>query len=280
MAWPNEFYKRRKKPLIGFILVLLLGPLGFLYHSWKSALSLFLVVGPLWIIFLRNTPFDLIRNPWAHYVALLLLAGFASLQIKGQCDEIDRNSVKRASDDRILAITLSLLSNDVERRAFKDYLAENSQLSAKLLANTPLLDLHDELLARWEISNLLTSYGMILGEARDYMGASSSLLYSLIFFEENPIAWASMAEVYVAWEDCIASRWAKRVINFKITNCESKILNRMYSSPDSISSFQKLRGRMQYIVNFCAEHPEWRDSYAHKRILPMYRKLSDAALQS
>lgn len=83
MSWLSNFYKRRKNPWVGFVLVLFFGPFGFLYHSWKTALGILFVAGPAWIIFLRHTRFDLIENTWAHYVALLVLACFAFLQIKG-----------------------------------------------------------------------------------------------------------------------------------------------------------------------------------------------------
>ena len=84
MAWLSNFYTKRKNPWVGFVLVLFFGPFGFLYHSWKTALVVLFVVGPLWVIFLRGTRFDLVENPWAHYSALLLLACFAALQIKGR----------------------------------------------------------------------------------------------------------------------------------------------------------------------------------------------------
>jgi hypothetical protein len=60
---PRNFYGRPKKPWVGFLLVLLLGPFGFLYHSWKTALVLLFVILPLWIIFLRRTAAHSRRNP-------------------------------------------------------------------------------------------------------------------------------------------------------------------------------------------------------------------------
>lgn len=92
MRWLADFYKREKSPWIGFFLVVLFGPFGFLYHSWKTALAILLVVGPLWIAFLRHTRFDLIENPWAHYIALLACGAFASLQILAQRTKTAQNS--------------------------------------------------------------------------------------------------------------------------------------------------------------------------------------------
>ena len=88
MAWLSNFYMQRKNPWLGFVLVLCFGPFGFLYHSWKTALWVLFIVGPLWISFLRGTRFDLIENPWAHYSTLLLLACCAFLQIKGQQSDL------------------------------------------------------------------------------------------------------------------------------------------------------------------------------------------------
>jgi len=84
MAWLSNFYRGRKNPWVGLVLVLFFGPFGFLYHSWQTALAVTLVVGPALIMFLRHTRFDVIEHPWAHYVALLLLACFAFLQIKAR----------------------------------------------------------------------------------------------------------------------------------------------------------------------------------------------------
>jgi len=84
MAWLRDFYNRRKNPWVGLLLVLVLGPFGFLYHSWKTFLLVLFVIGPLWIIFLHGTALDLVKNQWAHYTALVLLAAVAWLQIRGK----------------------------------------------------------------------------------------------------------------------------------------------------------------------------------------------------
>jgi len=79
----GNFYRRKKNPWIGSILVVLFGPLGFLYHSWKSAMAVFVIV-LLWVIFLRGTSLDLTENAWPRYTVLLLLAIVAWLQIRGE----------------------------------------------------------------------------------------------------------------------------------------------------------------------------------------------------
>ena len=80
--------------MLGVILVLFFGPLGFLYHSWKSALLLLFVILPLWIVLLRGTRFDLITHSWMLYTSLVTLAIVALYQITAQndADSDDRNA--------------------------------------------------------------------------------------------------------------------------------------------------------------------------------------------
>jgi hypothetical protein len=73
--------------VLGIVLVLFFGPLGFLYHSWKSALLLLFVILPLWIVLLRRTRFDLITHSWVLYTTLVTLAIVASYQITAENDE-------------------------------------------------------------------------------------------------------------------------------------------------------------------------------------------------
>ena len=73
--------------MLGIILVLFFGPLGFLYHSWKSVLLLLFVIFPLWIVLLRGTRFDLITHSWVLYTTLVTLAIVALYQITAGNDE-------------------------------------------------------------------------------------------------------------------------------------------------------------------------------------------------
>ena len=73
--------------MLGIILVLFFGPLGFLYHSWKSALLLLFFILPLWIVLLRGTRFDLITHSWILYTTLVTLAIVALYQITAENDE-------------------------------------------------------------------------------------------------------------------------------------------------------------------------------------------------
>jgi hypothetical protein len=83
----DNFYRKRKNPVLGVILVLFFGPLGFLYHSWKSALLLLFVILPLWIVLLRGTQFDLITHSWVLYTTLVTLAIVALYQITAANDD-------------------------------------------------------------------------------------------------------------------------------------------------------------------------------------------------
>jgi len=270
----TDFYKRRKNPWVGFVLVMLFAPFGFLYHSWKTALVVFFVAGPLWILFLRHTRFDLLENPWAHYIALLVLAGFAALQIKGQQHQMDLEETKSAEGAQILNVALSLLPNEVERKAFAEYLNEHPLLSQKFQNDPTLLFEPQDPFTRFQIALLLSSYGTIQGEAGDFSGASSSLLYSLSFFEENPNAWAGMAQVYFAWEDRIAIRWANKLLQFKPRSSTSETIKRIFSDTAPLATLQDMKEHMTLIIKVCSEHPEWRDSYPQKKTLPHYQGLS------
>ena len=182
-----------------------------------------------------------------------------------------REMPKNTEGAQILEVVLSLLPNEVERKAFAEYLTKHPLLSEKLLRNKTLLDEPQEAFIRFQIALLLTSYSAVQGGAGDFPGASSSLLYSLIFFEENPNAWAGMAQVYVAWEDRIAGRWANKLLQFKPKISTSEILNSLYSDPATLSALQDMKEQMRLIIKVCSEHPEWRDSYPLARGL--YRNL-------
>lgn len=124
MAWVTGFYQRRKNPWLGFIFVLLFGPFGFLYHSWKTALVVFFVTVPLWIMFLRGTAIDLVENPWARYTALVLLAIFAWLQVIGLgkatvtpsqlAEKLFKITVKELEQDRMFLEQVREAGLDVE----------------------------------------------------------------------------------------------------------------------------------------------------------------------
>lgn len=278
MAWLKDFYKKRKNPWVGFVLVMLLAPFGFLYHSWKTAILVLFVVGPLWIAFLRHTRFDLIDNPVAHYVALALLASFASLQIVSRNRQIETETARNSGGTRtqILDLALSFLPSDVDRKAFQEYLTKNPALSEKLqsseFAGSLLFEPQDPF-TRWQISQLLTSYGTMQGDAGDFSGASGTLVYSLLFFEDNPLAWGTLAEIYTAWQDRIGARWANKVLKFKPSPSPSEMINSLYSDPAVLTTIQEMKDRMVLLMRTCAEHPEWRDSYSIKRSLSYCRDL-------
>jgi len=260
MSWLADFYIRRKNPWIGFILVFLLGPFGFLYNSWKTALGVLFVVGPLWLTFLRHTRFDLIENPWAHYVALFLLAGFAWLQIKAHQIERSKEVNDQVDAAPTLESTIMLLPDHTTRKAFAEYLGKHPALAQGLRTKTNVPPDCENLFKRIHIATTLTDYAGIQGNAGDLSGASSSLLYSIQFLDENPIAWAGMAEVYMRWEDKVAVRWARKAYNFNPQRVASEELRKIYSETASLAMLQELKAHMQSIIKVCSEHPEWRDS--------------------
>jgi hypothetical protein len=57
---------------LGFLVVVLFGPISFLYHSWKRALAM-LALGALWVAFLRETLIDLTENLVLTVVVVLFL---------------------------------------------------------------------------------------------------------------------------------------------------------------------------------------------------------------
>jgi hypothetical protein len=256
----NDFYKKRKKPWIGFVLVLLLGPFGFLYNSWKTTLFVFLI-GPLWIMFLRHTRFDLLENPWAHYIALLLLAGFAALQITGQNNSLATETTPDMAAAIMTAI-LSLLPDQKEQIRFRAFLHEHPPLLARVMTlNRAPVRPKGDIDTRWKIACVLVSYGSMLTKSGDFPTASSCLLYSMMFLKDNPLAWVSMAELYSAWKDRIAARWASKILQYHFVSGRSKILDEIVSDAAWLSDFEALKRKMRAIIQECEEHPDWRDSY-------------------
>ncbi len=255
----GEFYRRKKNPWLAFVLVVLLGPFGFLYHSWKTALAILLVVGPLWIAFLRNTRFDLIAVPWAHYSALVIMAGFASLQIKGRQDE-----------EAHTAAALSMMAPS-EVASLMEFLKANPKLYKRVKATIPPFSGRDGQISATELALLLSTYGLYRLERGDLSGAAGSYLYSMRVFPENPMAWAGMAETYAAWGDLIAGRWARKVLSFQPNEGDTEPLARVFADAAENGTLDEMKARMRAIVRACAQHPEWRDSYTLKRGL--YREL-------
>lgn len=162
---------------------------------------------------------------------------------------------------QIVELAVSMLPNDVEQKAFQEYLAKNPLFSQKLQQNSDLLYEPQDPFTRWQIALLLSSYSTVQAEAGDFFGASGSLIYSMLFFEENPLAWVAMAELYTAWEDRIGARWANKVLKFKPAASKSEMINRLYSETATLAALQDMKERMVLLMRTCAEHPDWRDSY-------------------
>jgi hypothetical protein len=261
MAWLSGYYKRPKNPWIGAVLVFVIGPFGFLYHSWKATLYL-LVAFPLWFIFLRHTPFDL-TNPVPHYLVLLSMAVFAWFQIKGQ--------PSKRENDQAITFAKSLLATDYDRKVFAEFLRQHRELTAKVQDNQFFSDGHDDPWPRWTLGMLFSSYGAVLGDKGDLKEASKAFVFSMDFFDENPMAWAGLAELNILKQDKIAARYAKKILDFAPMASASELVQQVFSKTDALASLTQMKDRMRAIVQVCQEHPEWQDTYARERIHRPFR---------
>ena len=257
MVWLRNFYRRRKTPWVGFVLVLFFGPFGFLYHSWKTTLGVLFVAGPAWIIFLRHTPFDVIENPWAHYVALLILACFAFLQTK---------ALHSKADQELKATKLvCLVSDPTSARGLAEFINKHSELKKKFLAfgDDPALGC-DNTMVRFNISRLFVNYAMLCGDNGDFVTATSSAFYAWAFAKENISAISVQAEIYLAWEDRIAARYADKVLEWEPPKSEG-VMEKVFAAPEVLAVYDETKERMKVIIRECEAHPEWRDSYPLKK---------------
>ncbi len=186
-------------------------------------------------------------------------------------------------NNEVVSIALSLMPSEVEQKALAEYLREHRALSAKLRLHTYLLNEPQEAVRRWHISNLFVNYGTLLADNIDFSSASSSFrdfdaaagsfLYALIFYQNNPLAWACNAELYMRWEDQIAGQWAKKLLSFKPNKSTLELLNKVFPEGVYPAMMTDLRARMRIVIKICSEHPEWRDSYSLKRGTTFYQDL-------
>jgi hypothetical protein len=289
MMWFSRFYKRRKSPWVGAILVIVFGPFGFLYHSWKTALVVFFIAGPLWIAYLRHTRFDLIENPWAHYTALAVLAAFASLQIKAMRIEMDQGASERAhgketvankpvpagqingleamrQESRKLGKTEAackagaLLDCDAKRDILYLSLGDHPALVAKLHHYWPYLVRSNPNPTPLEVSLMFNNMAVTLAEEGEPFVGLKSLECSLLFDEGGPDHWVAAAEVFCALRDRVAARYASEVIEFQDASDAAAKEGLHFSH---YAGHKVLRGeyrRMLEITQICYDHKEWVDS--------------------
>ncbi|MGB7060734.1 MAG: hypothetical protein WBF13_00090 [Candidatus Zixiibacteriota bacterium] len=79
-------YQVTKKPWLGFFFVLIFGPFGFLYYSWKKALVAFLLffLPNLLLYNLNTTAAEVVR-----WIVQVLMATYAYLDLKDRLDILD-----------------------------------------------------------------------------------------------------------------------------------------------------------------------------------------------
>lgn len=290
MMWFFKFYKRRKNPWVGFILVLLFGPFGFLYHSWKTALVVFFIAGPLWIAYLRHTRFDLIENPWAHYTALAVLAAFASLQIKALRSQMDQEAPERANGKEAVANKPvpagqsselealrqesrkrgksevackagALLDSDAKRDVLYDSLGEHPALAEKLRHYWPYLIRSHVTPTPLEVSLMFNNMAVKLVEEGEPFIALKSIESALLFDEGGPDHWVAQAEVLCALKDRSAARYASDVIEYQDAHDAATKAGLQFPY---YAGHKVLRGeyrRMLEIIQICYDHKEWVDSH-------------------
>ncbi|MGB6724185.1 MAG: hypothetical protein WBE72_25550 [Terracidiphilus sp.] len=108
---------------------------------------------------------------------------------------------------------------------------------------------------------MFNQIGIKLAEERDFHAAMACLMCSSLFVKDSPFRWAAGAELYCAWQDRIAGKWAARVIEFQITDKASMDVRRQLSGTQGQHLLSAEFKRMQEIIAICNEHDEWRDSY-------------------
>jgi hypothetical protein len=104
---------------------------------------------------------------------------------------------------------------------------------------------------------------MQCAERGDFFTASSIGSFAWIFAKENPNALALKAELYVAWQDLIAARYAKKVVEFEQPQLQG-LAGKVFATPQVREGLRELKERMMCIIRECEAHPEWRDSYPLK----------------
>jgi hypothetical protein len=166
----------------------------------------------------------------------------------------------------IMTAILSLLADQKEQIAFRAFLHEHPPLLGRVMTlNRAPARPAGDILTRFEIASVLVSYASLLTQSGDFPNASGSLLYSMMFLKDNPLSWSGMAEVYIAWKDRIAARWASKFLQYRRVSGRSEILDKVFSDPPMLSAIEGLKLKMRAIIQECAEHPEWRDSYPLRR---------------
>lgn len=168
-------------------------------------------------------------------------------------------------DLRVLQKLVRVAPTPTAAESLADFINEHSALRKRFLElseGAAFAD-SDNTMARFDVSQLLLTYAMHIAEKGDFLRGTASAYYSCILMKENVNALAVQAEMYLAWQDRIAARYAEKVLKFKPPKGKG-LIETAIAAPEILEGFGELKERMKVIIRECEAHPEWRDSYPLK----------------
>lgn len=169
------------------------------------------------------------------------------------------------ADFAALGKLISLMQRPELGRELPEFLQEDRHFRKQFLAlaSQPGLPKGDTTYARWRLSELLVSYALSCAEHGDMFRATASAAFAQAYARENVGTYAALAEIYLAWQDQIAMRYAQKAISMELPSLPG-IMGQVISDPRSVAANRELKNRMRTVIAACREHPEWRDSYPLK----------------
>jgi hypothetical protein len=165
-------------------------------------------------------------------------------------------------DPRVLQRLVHVAPTPEAAESLADFINERPALRKQFLelSEGAHFSYSDNTMARLEVSGLLQSYAMHVAENGDLRSAigGASGAWMLVKEDVNPLA--VKAEIYLALQDRIAARYAKKVLKFKPPKGRG-LIETALAAPENIAAFAEVKARMTVVVRECEAHPEWRDSY-------------------
>jgi len=159
----------------------------------------------------------------------------------------------------------TLLDTKMNQEALYSFLGQYPSLAANFNRDWPVLARNNSRPSRWEASLMFNEIGVKLAQKGDFYAAITSVACSSLFVKDSPLMWAAQAEIYLAWEDRIAAKWAEKVLGFNEAEGTSIDVRKHLSGNEGRGLLYAKSQRALEIMSICSQQKEWRDSYELKK---------------
>jgi len=179
------------------------------------------------------------------------LTGFAAAQA-----ELQKRGKTSASSK-----AAALLDKPISQSLLYESLGRCPSLSAKFHKAWALTNQLNSMPSRWDVSVMFNQIGIELAEEGDFDAALTCLRCSAVFVPDSPFRWAAAADIHCMRHDRVASKWAAKVLEFRLTDQTSTEVQRQFAGAQGKRLLASVRKPMKEIIEICRQHEDWMDTY-------------------